>query len=637
MSAGAYAALLGTELRMLLRDRRTVLASLILPAAVLPLMMAASSRVGEIRESRYRTVDAGILVEPGLPPGAQEILDGAVRSAGLHPEGEGAAVTVSWRDRGGRAPGVLVVSYSESDDVSERAAAALHGSLEAALDSAGIARMDSLGAGRLPFGLLIADLADPSDSAGASAGRFALLLCMTLLVSGVSVAALDSIAGERERGTLESLLSSPAGRRTTAAAKLSAACIVGLASVSVQLADLALMTRLDLIPVEGLPEMDATRVLHASALLFSGALLAASAVMAASATARTYREAQSRVLPVFVLLVPPALVTLFPAVRMSLTTAALPVAGAALALREALAGRADVLMTAVSAASMVAAAGLLGWRTAAVMGSEEILSDQAPRTGPGLFSRKAPVYFATVWVATALLTFQAGSLSGPRTALLAGQGLLAGSALFAILRWRLPREMTRMRLPDPLQALLCLPAAAGALVLSAWSFRAASLVLPVSARVAEAVAGGLREAGGGLAGTIGLMCVLPAVSEELLFRGVLLGSLERRHGVLRALLATSLAFGAFHLHYFRMLPTAVTGLAAGLAAVRTRSVASAMLLHACVNGAALLMADRIGALPFWTAPAALALAAGSIMLMGRPGSGPRPPGRRRSSRRACPS
>ena len=46
-------ALYRTELRMMLRDRRTIIMSIVLPAVVMPLMLTASRRMEERRERRH--------------------------------------------------------------------------------------------------------------------------------------------------------------------------------------------------------------------------------------------------------------------------------------------------------------------------------------------------------------------------------------------------------------------------------------------------------------------------------------------------------------------------------------------------------------------------------------------------------
>ena len=78
------------------------------------------------------------------------------------------------------------------------------------------------------------------------------------------------------------------------------------------------------------------------------------------------------------------------------------------------------------------------------------------------------------------------------------------------------------------------------------------------------------------------LALVPAVCEELLFRGVLLRALLRFDRT-AALLFSSLAFGAFHGSLFKLLPTAAIGLLLALLALRSASLLPSMLAHAANN------------------------------------------------------
>jgi len=80
-----------------------------------------------------------------------------------------------------------------------------------------------------------------------------------------------------------------------------------------------------------------------------------------------------------------------------------------------------------------------------------------------------------------------------------------------------------------------------------------------------------------------LLAFLPALCEEFFFRGVLLRELKSARGTGRALLWSSLLFGLAHLSVFRFLPTTCLGFFLGLLVLSSRSLAPAILCHACFN------------------------------------------------------
>jgi len=91
---------------------------------------------------------------------------------------------------------------------------------------------------------------------------------------------------------------------------------------------------------------------------------------------------------------------------------------------------------------------------------------------------------------------------------------------------------------------------------------------------------------------VALIILLPAVCEELLFRGAMLGLLRRSMPVWAAIAIQAALFGAVHLMAFRVLPTAVLGVVLGLLVWRTRSLLPAMVVHALHNAGALWLAHR---------------------------------------------
>jgi sodium transport system permease protein len=94
---------------------------------------------------------------------------------------------------------------------------------------------------------------------------------------------------------------------------------------------------------------------------------------------------------------------------------------------------------------------------------------------------------------------------------------------------------------------------------------------------------------------LGMYAVLPAVCEEIVFRGVLARSLGRRTSLIAAAAISAVVFSAYHLSLVQALPTLMLGLLLAVIAIRADSVAPAMVAHALNN--ALVIAVSRGALP----------------------------------------
>lgn len=122
------------------------------------------------------------------------------------------------------------------------------------------------------------------------------------------------------------------------------------------------------------------------------------------------------------------------------------------------------------------------------------------------------------------------------------------------------------------------------------------------------------------------MALTPAICEEVVFRGVLLGS-TRTLSPGRFLLLNGLVFGAFHLSlgtWIRFLPTAWLGIVMAWAVWRTGSLAVGVAMHLANNGAIVLAAalpaaveapsDPTAPPPFWILPPALLLLAAGLRM-----------------------
>jgi len=161
---------------------------------------------------------------------------------------------------------------------------------------------------------------DASRPQEAASGQLAFIIPMFLLqfiLAGGTATAIDSTAGEKERGTLEVLLVSPVRRAEVVVGKLLATTCTALTSAAFGLLGLLLSG-----PVAALfLKAQVSRVsstlggqLNVSAgslgvlvlMALSAALLLSALLIAVSIFARSFREAQTYITPVSLLIVIPA-------------------------------------------------------------------------------------------------------------------------------------------------------------------------------------------------------------------------------------------------------------------------------------------------------------------------------------------
>jgi membrane protease YdiL (CAAX protease family) len=88
------------------------------------------------------------------------------------------------------------------------------------------------------------------------------------------------------------------------------------------------------------------------------------------------------------------------------------------------------------------------------------------------------------------------------------------------------------------------------------------------------------------------IAVVPAVCEELLFRGAVQRAFTTRLFPIAAIVLTALLFAGYHMSLIQLMPTFTLGLLLGVLAHRADSVVPAMLAHFLNNTMAILVARR---------------------------------------------
>jgi sodium transport system permease protein len=91
-----------------------------------------------------------------------------------------------------------------------------------------------------------------------------------------------------------------------------------------------------------------------------------------------------------------------------------------------------------------------------------------------------------------------------------------------------------------------------------------------------------------------LVAVLPAVCEEVAFRGFILSGLLRRLSSTTAIVLSAFLFGFFHINPQQLLPATILGCVLGVIATRSGSLLPGILFHVTNNALALLMANFQG-------------------------------------------
>ncbi len=198
-----------------------------------------------------------------------------------------------------------------------------------------------------PITLVKVDTADTRENLGEKVGGFIPYLLIPLCLVGAVYPAIDLGAGEKERGTLETLLLTPVPRTMLVLGKFAAILTTSLLSALLTVSSMGFWafimgSMLDLTPVKmAFGSIGAFDLGLIFALLLPLACIFASVVLAISIYARSFKEAQNYMAPLNILTFLPIAMALVPGISLNSTTAMVPVMNVALAIKEIVKGTVD--------------------------------------------------------------------------------------------------------------------------------------------------------------------------------------------------------------------------------------------------------------------------------------------------------
>ena len=446
---------------------------------------------------------------------------------------------------------------------------------------------------------------------GEGSGRYSFvtfipLVLVLMTMTGAVYPAIDVTAGERERGTMEILMAAPVSRLKLLCAKFLAVLVVALLTATVNLTSMFITLfslGLDEVvfgdaPWMIIPMIAALMIVFAS--FFSAVLLSLTSV------ARSFKEAQAYLIPLMLISLTPGVFSLMPSLKMNNLLAVTPLANTVLMARDLLHGEVNILMFSIVLLS-TAVYGLLALSIAArIFGSDAVLYGSSG-TWSEMFGRQAggasTASITTVALSLAIvvpLFLTANSLPGRFDLSLTGR--FAASALVAVIIFVIvPAGLslaTRTRLRTAFSVRPSAPVFfIGAVLLgcSLWTFAYEVNLLVFGSRqisILEKLHEQLAADLDAVSWTTKLIClaIVPAVTEELFFRGFIQNSLHNKLAPWLAIVGAALLFGAFHvvvrdaLFIERLIPSTLMGLVLGLVYYRSASVFPGMLLHVIHNG-----------------------------------------------------
>jgi len=350
------------ELRDLLRDRRTIISMIVVPMLVMPLLMtgmggAAIKIVSKASQEIPRVMVLGgedspktlaalrgmntIQIAPTRADYTNQIAEKIIRAAVEIPRGFDAAL------QNGERTAVRIYIY-EGEIRSSFGASALERFFRDLRERTVRERLASRNVPEQlihPLDIQQTNVAPPKKVSGNLIGSIIPYIIILMCLTGAIYPAVDITAGEKERGTMETLLCSPVARTHLVLGKclmvLTASAVTTLLSLCSTGISFALAKKMasGTPGVGGLPlTMDPLSLAAVFVLLLPLAVFFSATMLTIGLFSRTSKEANSYMQPLLILTIIPAVASILPGVDLNWRLALIPVLNVSLVSKEILSG-----------------------------------------------------------------------------------------------------------------------------------------------------------------------------------------------------------------------------------------------------------------------------------------------------------
>ena len=463
-----------------------------------------------------------------------------------------------------------------------------------------------------PVAVIETDVASRKNRSAALWSKVLPLIIVVWCLTGAFYPAVDLCAGEKERGTFETLLSSPARRDEIAIGKL---LTVMSFSITTSLLNLISMAFTGFLVASrlGVGMTPAMGIGVPPLACFGWLLLAlppisalfSAVAMAAASFARSSKEGQYYLVPLMMISLPLMMLPMLPAAKLDLGTSLIPVAGLMLMLRGLIEGN---YQECLPFAGPVCAVTLIGCWLAVrwvvrQFNSESVLFRSSERFGIATWAKHVMRerhdlpsigHALLCGIVILVLKFFVGAMiAAPaswaefskQTMIVLVATVGTPAVLMSIVLTRKPLsslKLQNVRLSWIAAALLlafCLHPLFTWITSIVLQLYPPTTDMTLTQTFLETILSGAP----GVWAIIVVIAIVPALLEELAFRGFILSGMQSIRSNFKAIILTSILFGVAHAVFQQSIVTFFVGCVLGFIAVRTGSIFPCIAYHAVHN------------------------------------------------------
>lgn len=385
------------ELTDMIRDRRTMFMMVVMPLVVIPLLATTAIKLtqSQIEKAKDKELRVAVIGETAAPElfkrlskeenfflvtmtnadsaramTAEQTLDGVViipQDFSEFVEGDKQA-TIR-----------LIFKSSESLNAARRRIEAIIDQYDREIVNERIGRLQLDETLFDAIAIEREDVASTEEKFAENAGGFLPYIFIIFGFMGSIYPALDLGAGEKERGTLETILSSPASRFDIVMGKFLVVVLFSIATAFLAMLGVLIMVYQFLPTIETnitqtvMDMLGPRRIFIIMSMVLPVSAFFAAVALAISIFAKSFKEAQSMMAPLNIIIILPAMIGMLPGFKLSAVTAAIPILNLSLATKAILGGSADPILIAEVYLSLFFLAGVSIYGCAKWFNREETL------------------------------------------------------------------------------------------------------------------------------------------------------------------------------------------------------------------------------------------------------------------------
>ena len=387
MNVKISAAVYQKELLEIFRDKRTMISMVVVPLVAIPLMFNLINRFMSSREKEAEgeSMTVGVLGADKIPTvvealkaaGFQPVVKDDLRAA-VEKKDVAAAVEETQDPSGEKHINIYVdrtrqASELAGDKIRTAVDKLKMDTVRASLRGSGVSEKILT-----PFTATRVNVASEKKMSGLVFGSALGYIVILLMFTGAMYPAIDMTAGEKERRTLEAVLSSPAGRNEIVLGKIAATATAAFITALLTLGSMAYSFRFAPQASRAqeafhITPPDMPTMLLVLVTVLPTAIVAASLMVAIALFAKSYKEGQSYLTPIVMLAAFPAVVGMLPGLELTPALALIPIFNVCQLIKEIFLGEFSRVAYGVAFAANLAYAAIAYLVASRLFKSESVL------------------------------------------------------------------------------------------------------------------------------------------------------------------------------------------------------------------------------------------------------------------------